>query len=368
MVVAPTPRSANRRLATATISSRGSPSAAFPAARGLPVRALRAVVVSSPIAPIVPLGPGGALTRAARSRSLEKSFDTVSKLVTATAEVLPVSSQTATTHGARDHARSQAGIRVEAQPILPASAADDPPPGVDPADLIWEETIAAGGYAAHLVPRGARLRLLDAAGDACAQLMVHRADETAERLNVADTVKVQWQAYLGPGMVLLSDMGRVMASLLEDTSARHDALCGASLPAGNARRYGDGSVYGPSPSGRDRLLLALAKHGLSRRDLPPTVNLFKGVTVDLDGTLVFSGDPAPGRHVTLRAEMDLLVSVANCPHRLDPRGDYTATPLRLTAWRGPVTAPDDPVRTGTPEVLRAFENTEDLLGSGGGAA
>jgi len=292
----------------------------------------------------------------------------VSKLAfQVTAEVHGMSSTTATTHGAREHARSQAGTRVATQPTLPAAEAADPPPGVAAADLIWEETIGAGGYAAHLLPRGARLRLLDTDGDACAALMVHRADAPAERLNVADTVKVQWQAYLGPGMVLLSDMGRVLASLVEDTAARHDTICGASLATGNARRYGDGAAYGPFPAARDRLLLALAKHGLTRRDLPPAINLFKGVRVAQDGALVFDGAPAPGRAVTLRAEMDLLVSVANCPHRLDPRTAYTATPLRLTAWRAAPTAPDDPVRTGTPEVLRAFLNTEDLLGSGGGA-
>lgn len=269
-------------------------------------------------------------------------------------------SLTSTTHGARDHARAQAGKRVDTQPTVPATDAE-PPPGVAAADLIWDETLGAGGYAAQVLPRGARLRLLDTDGDACAALMVHRADHPAERLNVADTVKVQWQAYLGPGMLLLSGMGRVLATLEEDTSARHDALCGASTAPGNARRYGDGSVYGPSPSARDRLLLALAKHGLTRRDLPPTLNLFKGVRVESDGALTLMGDPAPGRHVVLRAEMDVLVSVANCPHRLDARDAYVCTPLRLTAWAGSPTAPDDPARTAGPEALRAFQNTEALL-------
>ncbi len=281
---------------------------------------------------------------------------------TRTAEVLTLSSTTATTHGARNHARAQAGTRAETQPTLPAGDAVDTPAGVAAADMVWDEIIGAGGYAVHLLPRGARLRLLDLEGDACAALMIHRADATAERLNVADTMKVQWQAYLGPGMVLLSDMGRVMASILDDTSARHDALCGASVTAGNARRYGDGTVYGPSPAARDRLLLALAKHGLTRRDLPPTINLFKGVRVNGDGALTFEGDPIPGAGVTLRAEMDLLVSVANCPHRLDARKAYAATPLRLTAWRGPLTPPGDHMRNGTPEVLRAFQNAEDLIG------
>ncbi|MGD9696974.1 MAG: urea amidolyase associated protein UAAP1 [Thermoleophilia bacterium] len=276
-------------------------------------------------------------------------------------------SLTSSTHGAREHARAQAGARAETQPTVPARDAIDLPPGVAADDVIWDELIGAGGYAAHRLPRGARLRLDDRAGDACAALVVHRADAPAERLNVADTVKVQWNAYLGRGSLLLSDMGRVLATLEDDTGGRHDALCGASTARSNAARYDDGGVSGPHPSQRDRLLLALAKHGLGRRDLPPSLTLFKGVMVRADGSLAFEGDPRPS-HVTLRAEMDLLVSVANAPHRLDPRAEYTCTPLRLTAWRGARTAEDDPLRTSSPERLRAFQNTEELLASAEGAA
>ena len=85
--------------------------------------------------------------------------------------------------------------------------------------MLWDETIGAGGYATRAVPAGTRVRLVDVAGDACAGLLLHRADHPAERLNVADTVKLQWQAYLGPGYLLLSDMGRVLASVVDDTSA-----------------------------------------------------------------------------------------------------------------------------------------------------
>ena len=71
------------------------------------------------------------------------------------------------------------------------------------------------------------------------------------------------------------------------------------------------------------------------------------------------GPFAPGRQLTLRAEMDLIVVLANCPHVLDPRVDYAVTPVRATAWSGPVTPADDAVRNATPEGLRAFENVED---------
>lgn len=261
---------------------------------------------------------------------------------------------------ARDHARAMAGTRVEAMPTLPPTAGDLPA-GVSAADLVWEETIAPGGYATRRLARGSRLRLVDLKGDACASLLVFNAEMPSERLNVADTVKVQWNAYLGAGKLLLSDMGRVMLSLIEDGAETHDAFCGTSNPAGNAAKYGNGMNSGPCPSGRDRFLLGAAKHGLTRRDVHPSINLFKGVKVAADGALMPQIGPfAPGRSLVLRAEMEVIVVLANCPHVLDPRPDYTVTPLRATAWRGPVTGDDDPVRTATPEGLRAFLNTEDL--------
>ena len=82
--------------------------------------------------------------------------------------------------------------------------------------------------------------------------------------------------------------------------------------------------------------------------------------VDDDGTIVPELGPfEAGRTVVLRAEMDLMLVVANCPHVMDPRDEWTVTPLRVTAWRGPVTPEDDPIRNDTPEGLRAFLNVED---------
>ena len=63
----------------------------------------------------------------------------------------------------------------------------------------------------------------------------------------------------------------------------------------------------------------------------------------------------------------MLVSVVNVPHVLDARPSYTATALRCTAWAGPPTAPDDPLRTATPERQRAFQNTDELLAEGDAA-
>ena len=269
-------------------------------------------------------------------------------------------STTADPAGARAHARAMAGTRVEAMPTIPATAATDLPPGVAAQDVVWDETIAAGGYASRVLARGSRLRLTDVQGDAAVAMLVFNAERPVERLNVADTVKVQWNAYLGAGRLLLSDMGRVMMSVIEDDTRGHDAFCGASNQASNARKYGDGFNHGAHPNARDRFVIALAKYGLTRRDIHPCVNWFKPVAIAADGTIELDHAPhAPGQHITLRAEMDVIVVLANCPHVRDPRLDYSVTPLRATAWRGPVTPPDDAIRLATPEGLRAFENVED---------
>ena len=253
-------------------------------------------------------------------------------------------STTETTRGARDHARAQ------------AQAVHDRAPGV-----CWDETLEAGGYTARVVPRGSVTRLVDVDGDACANVLVYNAARPWERLNVADTVKVQWQAYLGPGALLLSDMGRVLMSIVADTCGSHDALCGASNELRNREKYGSGGVHGPHPNARDRFAVALAKYGLERRDIAPNVNFFKTARVGDDGALAFGTASFPGAAVELRAEMPVLVIVVNTPHVLDPRPEYTATPLQVVTRAGDPTTPADPLWSATPEGERAFRNTADFL-------
>lgn len=271
-------------------------------------------------------------------------------------------SATATPLKAREHARAQASAIAETMPTLPASRAKELPPHVRAADVVWDETIPGGGYASRVLKRGTRLRLVNLTGDACCNLLVYNADRPIERLNVADTVKVQWNAYLGPGKLLLSDMGRALMSITRDTCGRHDTFCGASNPKTNAAKYGSGANYTPQPNARERFLIALAKHGLGKADVMPNVSLFKGVRVERDGSLSFIEDSSkPGDAIELRADMNVLVVIANTPHVLDPRPAYTCTPLRMTAYRGEPADANDPIRNASPEAQRAFLNNDDYF-------
>jgi uncharacterized protein YcgI (DUF1989 family) len=235
---------------------------------------------------------------------------------------------TDSTTAARDHARSQVQT---ATMRIPAT-----PPDVDPTRLLWAEAVPPGSYATRVLGRGTRLRLIDPDGGACAHLLLFRSDAPWERLNVADTVKVPWQAYLGPGHPLLSDQGRVLATVVADGSGHHDTLCGMT------------------DDGRAKMLLAAIKHGLDIRDVAPSVSLFKGVRVGDDGALNFTGSAAPGAAVDLLIHLPVVVALVNTAHPLDH--DPALTDLDVLAWRA-----GDQLATplnDEPEYLRALFNTE----------
>lgn len=266
---------------------------------------------------------------------------------------------TDTVLNARADARAQGGQTSEWMPYLPASSSPFRPEGVDASALTWAETVAPGGYTHKVLARGTRIRFDDPTGDACAHVIVYNALEPVERLNVADTVKIPWQAYLGAGHPLLSGDGRVLATIVGDTSGHHDAFCGTSTEAWNQRKYGDARPEGPSPAGRSLLVKAAAKHGLAPRDLPPSVSFFQGIRVDADGSFEWRGSAGENTSVELLAELPLLILVANVPHPLDPRSEYVAGPLRVHAWRSTPTGPDDDRFQATPELHRAYLNTID---------
>ncbi|CAA2107397.1 hypothetical protein MBUL_04139 [Methylobacterium bullatum] len=233
-----------------------------------------------------------------------------------------------------------------------------PPPSarglpLDEAAILDIETIPGGWYRTFELNAGEALRIALDHGPSSVALVAWNAAETSERLNYADTVKVQWTAALQRGRVLFSDMGRVMLSLIEDSCGAHDALVGGSNAESNAARY----AGGPYRNTRDNLVLAALKAGLDRRDIPACITLFAPVSVGAEGHFAWNeAGRRAGDFVDLRAELDLLVTLSNCPHPLDPNPDYAPNPVVVTRFRAPVPAADDLCRTATIEAVRGFEN------------
>lgn len=256
----------------------------------------------------------------------------------------------------RYEALRAAGQEKKANPLPALTEIGGAP--IDPASIVAAETIPGGWYTTLRLRRGEALRLLDETGTACAALIGWRADETAERINCADTVKVQWTASVRKGRVILTDMGHVFLSVIEDTSGAHDTLAGPSNAASVLAAFGREGVRNT----RDNFVAGTSKLGLSRRDIPPCITFFAPVRVEASGTLAFdAGRKKPGDFVDLRAEMDLILIVSNAVHPLDPAPKETPGPITLTRFRAPVAGADDPCRTGSEEAGRAFLFTDRLF-------
>jgi urea carboxylase-associated protein 2 len=227
-----------------------------------------------------------------------------------------------------------------------------------PADAtLHREEVPDGWYTTTQLLAGEMLRVVDVEGSATPALVAWRQADPSERISLADTIKVQWTAALRRGRIILSDMGRVMLSIVEDTSGAHDALMGGSAPGAALSASDQEAPATPFPRNtRENLLIAAQKLGLERRDIPSCLSLFAPVSVDLAGRFQWEGArKRPGDFVDLRAEMDLLVAVSNCPHPLHP--SPRAGPIEVIRHRGR-SYERDPCRNSGPEVIRAFHFTE----------
>jgi urea carboxylase-associated protein 2 len=229
--------------------------------------------------------------------------------------------------------------------------------------ILYEEVLPGGGMWSMRVRRNQRLRLEALAAGANVACLLFNAAQPLDRLNVPDTLKALHTAKITRGHVLMSDMGHALMSVVEDSVGWHDPLGGCIDAELVREKFGERSYQTARNdffrNARENFLVELAKHGLGEADLVANVNWFSRVTVDDEGRMAFVAGHAPaGATVVLRAEMDTLVVLANCPHPMHPGGEYPFVPVRLTLGRGPAADEGDFCRNFRPECARAMALTE----------
>ena len=231
--------------------------------------------------------------------------------------------------------------------------------------MLWQETIPGGAHWSFQMKRGSALRITDVEGGANLSALFYNIEEKLERYNMPDSLKAQHTAHYTRGHVLMSDMGRAMASITADSLGWHDPL-GLLLDSRMLHeRYGDHSYQnhrnGMYRSGRDGLLIEIGKYGLAKRDLVAPVNFFSKVSVDEEGRFNFVPDHAKvGDYVDLRMDMDVLVAFSTAPHPLNPSTTYSTKKVGLAAWRSGPAGKDDYCRHFRPENARAIHNADML--------
>jgi uncharacterized protein len=210
------------------------------------------------------------------------------------------------------------------------------------ADAINDEIVAAGEPWMGAVEKGQILRIVDLEGNQAVDTLFFNLHDVEERYSAADTIRAQARIYLSTGTQLRSNLDSTMLTITEDTCGRHDTLGGACSAESNTVRYALEKRH--MHTCRDNFLLALAAYDqkLTKRDLPPNINFFMNVPVTPKGGLEFAdGISAPGRYVQMRANMDVLVLISNCPQLNNPCNAYNPTPIQIMIWEAGTNIPSD---------------------------
>ena len=206
---------------------------------------------------------------------------------------------------------------------------------LDPAAAVYSFEIPAGEPWLHEVRKGQYFRIVDLKGNQAVDTLFYNAHDYSDRYSAQDTIREQRNIYLTTGTKLMSTGGTVLLTIVADTCGRHDTLGGACANESNMVRYAIEKRF--MHACRNSFLLAISdpKWNLSKRDVTANINFFMNVPVTPDGQLTFEdGVSGPGKYVELRAEMDVLALISNCPQLNNPCNGYNPTPIEVLIWDG----------------------------------
>jgi urea carboxylase-associated protein 1 len=203
----------------------------------------------------------------------------------------------------------------------------------DPAHATLDATVPAGEPWMQRLSKGQIFRIVDLEGNQAVDTLFFNANDPDEHYSLTHTIQAQGALYLGLGTTLMSSEGKPMLTIVADTCGRHDTLGGACSCESNTVRYA--LEKRTMHSCRDNFMTAISHnpYGLHKRDIASNINFFMNVPVTPQGSLTFEdGISAPGKYVEMRAEMDVIVLISNCPQLNNPCNAYNPTPVRCLVW------------------------------------
>jgi urea carboxylase-associated protein 1 len=204
---------------------------------------------------------------------------------------------------------------------------------LDTAQAIYGEIIPAGESWIHEIKRGQTIRIVDLEGNQAVDTLFYNAADYADRYSFQDTIREQGNIYLTTGTKLISANGNTLLVIVADTCGRHDTLGGACATESNMVRYAFEKRF--MHACRQSFLKAVLAfdHGFEKRDIANNINFFMNVPVTPEGQLTFEdGISEPGKYVELRADMDVLGLISNCPQLNNPCNAYNPTPIQVLIW------------------------------------
>ena len=213
-----------------------------------------------------------------------------------------------------------ATIKLQMSALLPEAA-------------IGSFVVEAGDPFVHEILAGQTVRIVDLEGNQAVDTLFYNAQDYADRYSAQDTIREQRNLYLTTGTRLISTEGNVLLTITADTCGRHDTLGGACATESNMVRYAIEKRH--MHACRQSFMRGIQqwKHGMEKRDIASNINFFMNVPVTPEGVLTFDdGVSEAGKYVELRAEMDVLMVISNCPQLNNPCNAYNPTPVQILIW------------------------------------
>jgi hypothetical protein len=197
-----------------------------------------------------------------------------------------------------------------------------------PGKTVYNHIIPSRGSWSRVVKKGQTIRIVDLEGNQSGDCLLYNADNLEERYSAPQTIVEQKNIFLNKGTRLMSDEGNLMMTVTADTCGRHDTIGGACSCESNTLRYGHHTKH--QHACVENFVYELGQHNLGKRDMVSNINWFMNVPVEEDGALgIVDGISAPGKYLDLRAEMDTLVVISNCPQMNNPCNGFNPTPVRV---------------------------------------
>jgi hypothetical protein len=193
--------------------------------------------------------------------------------------------------------------------------------------------VEAGDPFVFEIWKGHVVRIVDLEGNQAVDTLFYNAHDYADRYRAQDTIREQGNVYLTTGTRLISTSGKVLLTITADTCGRHDTLGGACATESNMVRYD--LSKGHMHACRQSFMKGVLEwgRGLEKRDIASNINFFMNVPITPDGVLTFEdGVSDAGKYVELRAEMDVLMLISNCPQLNNPCNGYNPTPVQILIW------------------------------------
>jgi len=201
-----------------------------------------------------------------------------------------------------------------------------------------DEVLPAKAHWAREIEAGELLRLEDVEGQQAIDLICYAKDDLGEKFWAAHTAKLNGAIYVTAGHVLYSDMANPMMTIVADSVGVNDVICGSCSAALDEVRYGPEKA---APGCMDNFEAAIEPWGLTRADVPMCFNIFLDYPVREGGRVAMDREAPskPGDEMVLRAEMDLLVAISNCPQENNPCTGFNPSPIRATIFPAGVPMP-----------------------------